>query len=101
MERATGQDKVKKDRGSRSTAPVLVRRRDSVDIFERVLTRGAVVKGVDAAVDEDTVGESETRESTWLRVSISGVDLLNVQTVVSWQSWDAPHERRATTEREA
>jgi hypothetical protein len=53
-----------------------------VDVLERVLTKGAVVKGVDAEVDEDAAGEPETQESAWLRI---GVDVLNVQTRVSWR----------------
>lgn len=89
--------KVKRQKDSRSKLPVPVRRHDSVDVLERVLTKGAQVKGVDAAIDEDADQDEEPR-SAWLRITVAGVDLLNVQTDLSWRPWDEPAESRPTTE---
>jgi hypothetical protein len=88
---------VKKQKQSRSTLPVPVRRHDSVDVLERVLTKGAQVKDVDAPV-EDEASHSETGQSAWLRISLAGVDLLNVQTGLSWRPLDEPDEPGPTTE---
>jgi hypothetical protein len=66
---------------------VPTRRGDSVDVFERVLTKGAKVEGLDATVDESRAGNS-----AWLRVSLGGVDLLNVQTDLSWRPLTEPDE---------
>ena len=73
---------VKKQRDSPSSAPVAVRPRDSVDILERVLTKGAIVE----TVSDDSKRDVDTGDSDSLRVSISGIDVLNVQTDVSWRS---------------
>jgi hypothetical protein len=90
--------KVKKPKKSRSTLPVPVRRRrDSVDVLERVLTKGAQVKGVDAPVDEEA-NDSEAGGSAWLRITVAGVNLLNVQTGLSWRPLGEPDEPRPTTE---
>jgi hypothetical protein len=78
---------VKKPKESQPRALVPARRGDSVDVFERVLTKGAMVEGVDATVDE-----SRTGERAWLHVSLGGVDLLNVQTDLSWRSLAEPDE---------
>jgi hypothetical protein len=88
---------VKKQKQSRSTLPVPVRRHDSVDVLERVLTKGAQVKGMDAPVEEEA-SHPEAGERAWLRISIAGVDLLNVQTGLSWRSLDEPDEPRPATE---
>jgi hypothetical protein len=53
-----------------------------VDILERVLTKGAIVE----TVSDDSKGDVDTGDSDSLRVSISGIDVLNVQTDVSWRS---------------
>jgi hypothetical protein len=89
--------KVKRQKDSRSKLPMPVRRHDSVDVLERVLTKGAQVKGVDAVVDEDA-DQDEEPQSAWLRITVAGVDLLNVQTDLSWRSLDEPAEPRPTTE---
>jgi hypothetical protein len=65
-----------------------------VDILERVLTQGAVVE----RVDDGAEGESEAGESASLRVSIGGIDLLNIQTDLSWRSLDEPDEPPAAAE---
>ncbi len=89
---------MKRQNDRRSRLPVPVRRHDSVDVLERVLTKGAQVKGVDAAVDEDADHGAGETESGWLRITVAGVDLLNVQTDLSWRSVDEPAEPRPTTE---
>jgi hypothetical protein len=89
--------KVKRQKDSRSKLPVPVRRHDSVDVLERVLTKGAQVKGVDA-VDEDADHDAEEPQSAWLRITVAGVDLINVQTDLSWRALDEPTEPRPTRE---
>lgn len=64
-----------------------------MDVFERVLMKGAVVEGLNDADAEDAIVESEAGESAW-RVSVAGVDLLNVQSEQSWRSLDEPDERQ-------
>jgi hypothetical protein len=93
-----GHKTVKRRKEGPSNVSVPVRSRDSVDVFERVLMKGAVVEGVDDAEARDAVDESETGESAWLRVSIAGVDLLNVQSEHSWRSLDEPDERTPPSE---
>ena len=94
-----GPNTVKRRKESPSKALVPTRPRDSVDVFERVLMKGAVVDSVGDAEAEDGADESETTgESAGLRVSIAGVDLLNVQTELSWRSLDEPDEREPATE---
>ena len=94
-----GRNVVKKRKESPSKALVPTRPRDSVDVFERVLMKGAVVDSVGDAETQDAVDQSETTgESAWLHVSIAGVDLLNVQTELSWRSLDEPEERQPATE---
>ena len=88
--------KRQKESPSKGLAPT--RPRDSVDVFERVLMKGAVVERADDAGAPDADDGSETGESAWQRVSIAGVDLLNVQTELSWRSLDEPEERRLATE---
>ena len=69
-----------------------------MDVFERVLMKGAVVEGVNDANAQDAVDSSQTAENDELRVSIAGVDLLNVQTELTWRSLDEPEERWPATE---
>ncbi len=59
-----------------------------MDILERVLTKGAIVE----TVSDDTKGDSDADDSDALRVSISGIDVLNVHSDVSWRSLDDPHQ---------
>ena len=82
---------MKKQDQSRSTLPVPVRRHDAVDVLERVLTKGAQVQGMDAEVQEEADGAG-ARQGAWLHISVAGVDLLNVQTDLSWRSLDEPDE---------
>ena len=90
---------MKRRKESPSKALVPTRPRDSVDVFERVLMKGAVVDSVSDAEAQEAVDEPETAaESAWLHVSIAGVDLLNVQTELSWRSLDEPDEREPATE---
>jgi hypothetical protein len=93
-----GHKTVKRRKESPSKGLVPTRPRDSVDVFERVLMKGAVVEGVDGVEAQHAVDESETGESAWLRVSVAGVDLLNVQSELSWQPLDEPEERRPASE---
>ena len=93
-----GHKTVKRRKESPSKALLPARPRDSVDVFERVLMKGAVVEGADDAEAQDAVDESETGESAELRVSIAGLDLLNVQGELSWRSLDEPEERTAASE---
>jgi hypothetical protein len=93
-----GHKTVKRRKESPSKALVPARSRDSVDVFERVLMKGAVVESVGDAEAQDAVEESETGERAWLRVSVAGVDLLNVQSELSWRSLDESEERRPASE---
>ena len=94
-----GHKTVKRRKESPSKALVPVRSRDSVDVFERVLMKGAVVDSVSDAEAQDAVDESETTgESAWLHVSVAGIDLVNVQTELSWRSLDEPEEGRPASE---
>jgi hypothetical protein len=93
-----GHNTVKRRKESPSKALVPLRSGDSVDVFERVLMKGAVVESVENAEAQDAVEESKTEESAWLRVSVAGVDLLNVQSELSWRSLDEPEEGRPASE---
>ena len=85
---------MKRPRESPPRALVPARRGDSVDVFERVLTKGARVENADGK----GVDESGTGDSAWLRVSLGGIDLLNVQTGLSWRSLAEPDEPPAAVE---
>ena len=65
-----------------------MRPKDSVDILERVLTQGAVVE----RADDDAKDTSEDGDTGSLRVSIGGIDLLNIQTDLSWRSLNEPDD---------
>ena len=62
-------------------------------MLERVLTKGAIVEAVNS--DADT--EANTGDSTSVRVSIGGIDVLNIQTDLSWRSLDEPEEPASDT----
>lgn len=85
---------MKKRRDSPPSALVPVRPRDSVDILERVLTQGAVIE----RADDDPQGEPAAGDGASLRVSIGGIELLNIQTDLSWRSLDEPDEPRPAAE---
>jgi hypothetical protein len=93
-----GHKTVKRRKESPSKALVPTRSRDSVDVFERVLMKGAVVESVGDAEAQDAVDDSGTGGSAEFRVAIAGVDLLNVQTELSWRSLDEPEEHRPASE---
>jgi hypothetical protein len=83
----SGNNVVKKRADSPSAGLVPVRPRDSVDMLERVLTKGAIVEAGNSEADTETRGDS-----TSVRVSIGGIDVLNIQPDLSWRSLDEPDE---------
>jgi hypothetical protein len=53
-----------------------------VDVLERVLTKGVVFDIEEGANEGSEKGGGTT---VWLRVSIGGIDVLKVETALSWQ----------------
>ena len=59
------------------TSLVPAPRRDLIDVFERVLTRGIILE-----VQERV---AEVKDVVWVHVTIAGVDVFKVEAGLSWK----------------